>query len=250
MIKEPFGVSDYSEQFLKQTPLAVLGVLRDLHKNQVPVRISWASGQFISKILDVNPEGLIIDFGSQEYENKAVQRAGKISITAETRGAKVEFTVPQLHSGDFQALPAFITPLPATLWFIQRREYFRINAPLYPAYFCKAKMPDKTILRFRLFDLSLGGMGALLEGNAPEALKEGLRFTQIELDMAAWGQFYFDAQLLSISSRTVVDGKNETVTTPRLSFRFLNVNPAVERELQRIIFSLEREAHERANKVR
>lgn len=93
-------------------------------------------------------------------------------------------------------------------------------------------------------------MGALLEGSAPEALKEGLRFTQIELDMAGWGQFYFDAQLLSISERTVVDGKNETVSTPRLSFRFLNVNPAVERELQRIIFSLEREAHQRANNVR
>lgn len=33
-------------------------------------------------------------------------------------------------------------------------------------------------------------------------------------------------------------GKNETITTPRLSFRFLNVSPAVERELQRIIFRL------------
>lgn len=243
-------MSNYSDQFLKQTPLAVLGVLRDLQKGQVPVRISWPGGQFISKILDVNTDALIIDFGSQEYENKAVQRAGKVTIAAETHGAKVEFTVAQLSSGDYQSLPAFTTPLPASLWFIQRREYFRISAPLYPAYFCKARMPDKSQLRFRLFDLSLGGMGALLEGNAPESLKEGQRFTQIELDMAAWGQFYFDAQLISISERTVVDGKNETVTTPRLSFRFLNVNPAVERELQRIIFSLEREAHERANKVR
>ncbi|MEQ6656765.1 flagellar brake protein, partial [Salmonella enterica subsp. enterica serovar Typhimurium] len=38
--------------------------------------------------------------------------------------------------------------------------------------------------------------------------------------------------------------------TPRLSVRFLNVSPAVERELQRSIFSLEREARERAKKVR
>nr|EEY2213598.1 hypothetical protein [Escherichia coli] len=45
-------------------------------------------------------------------------------------------------------------------------------------------------------------------------------------------------------------GKNETITTPRLSFRFLNVSPTVERQLQRIIFSLEREAREKADKVR
>ncbi|VAE93162.1 YcgR family protein [Enterobacter hormaechei] len=64
------------------------------------------------------------------------------------------------------------------------------------------------------------------------------------------GTLWFDAQLIAISERKVVDGKNETITTPRLSFRFLNVGPGAERELQRIIFSLEREARERANKVR
>jgi len=243
-------VSNYSEQFLKQSPLAVLGVLRDLHKEQVPICITWASGQFISKILDADPDRLVVDLGSQEYENKAVQRVDSVTITAETRGAKVEFTASGLSIGNFQALPAFVMPLPASLWFIQRREYFRISAPLHPAYFGKATLSDKSSMRFRLFDLSLGGMGALLEGAAPESVKEGQRFSQIELDMGGWGQFYFDAQLISISERKVVDGKNETITTPRLSFRFLNINPAVERELQRIIFSLEREARERANKVR
>ncbi|MBS1205362.1 MAG: flagellar brake protein [Proteobacteria bacterium] len=243
-------MSNYSEQFLKQNPLAVLGVLRDLQKNQVPVCISWGSGQFISKILEVNPEELVMDFGSQEYENNAVQRAGKVTITAETQGAKVEFTLSRLAAGDFQALPAFIASLPDSLWFIQRREYFRISAPLHPAYFCKALMPDKREIRFRLFDLSLGGMGALLDGELSAALQPGMRFSQVELDMASWGQFYFDAQLIAIGERKVVDGKNSTIVTPRLSFRFLNVSPGVERELQRIIFALEREARERANRVR
>ena len=54
-------------------------------------------------------------------------------------------------------------------------------------------------MRFRLYDLSVGGMGALLEGATPEGVKEGQRFSQIELDMGGWGQFYFDAQLISIS---------------------------------------------------
>lgn len=243
-------MSHYSEQFLKQNPLAVLGVLKDLYKSQVPLRISWAGGQFISKILDVNAEKLVMDFGSQDYENIAVQRARQITITAETQGAKVEFTLDQLTRGEYQQLPAFITALPPELWFVQRREYFRISAPLHPPYYCQAKMPDDNTLRFRLFDLSLGGMGALLEATKPAGLTEGMRFSQIELNMGQWGVFHFDAQLISISERRVIDGKNETITTPRLSFRFLNVSPAVERELQRIIFSLEREAREKSNKVR
>lgn len=243
-------MSHYSEQFLKQNPLAVLGVLRDLQKGSVPVRISWSSNQFISKILEATPEHLIIDLGSQAYENRAVLRAEQVTVLAETHGAKVEFVVPRFTEGDFQNLPAFFTPLPQSLWFIQRREFFRIGAPLHPAYFCKARMPDKKELRLRLCDLSLGGMGTLMDTPKPETLVEGMQFSQIELDMGGWGRFYFDAQLIAISERKIVDSKNETITTPRLSFRFLNVGPAAERELQRIIFSLEREARERAKKVR
>lgn len=146
---------------------------------------------------------------------------------AETQGAKVEFVLSRLELSEYRGLPAFVTPLPTNLWFVQRREYFRISAPLHPAYFCKAKMPDKKEIRFRLFDLSLGGMGALMDTPKPDGLVEGMRFTQIELDMGGWGRFYFDAQLIAISERTVVDSKNETITTPRLSFRFLNVGLAL-----------------------
>ncbi len=78
-------------------------------------------------------------------------------------------------------------------------------------------------------------MGALLETAKPAELQEGMRFAQIEVNMGQWGVFHFDAQLISISERKVIDGKNETITTPRLSFRFLNVSPTVERQLQRII---------------
>ncbi|MGK0600154.1 flagellar brake protein YcgR [Yokenella regensburgei] len=242
-------MSHYNEQFLKLNPLAVLNVLRDLHKHEVPVRVSWPTGQFISRILEVTPRRLVIDFGSQEYENRVVQRMENLTLTAETQGAKIEFEVPKLTAEAFQNLPAFVTPIPPSLWFIQRREFFRIAAPLHPGYRCKATLPDKQVITFRLCDLSLGGMGALMDAPPPENLIEGMRIPQVELDMEEWGHFTFDAQLIAISERRVVDGKNETVSTPRLSFRFLNVNPSAERTLQRIIFSLERAARERANKV-
>lgn len=243
-------MSNYNEQFLKQSPLAVLGVLRDLHKNQVPVRLSWGSGQFISKILEVSSAQLVMDFGSQTQENLAAQTASNILFSAETQGAKVEFTLPKLLAVNYLNLPAFSSPLPPSLWFVQRREYFRITAPLHPFYFCHTKLPNGELFDFRLCDLSLGGMGALVDGPLPEGLSEGMRFSQVEIDLIQWGKFHFDMQLVMLSQRTVVDSKNQTISTPRLSFRFLNVNPAVERELQRIIFSLERSAREKADRVK
>ncbi len=120
-------MSHYHEQFLKQNPLAVLGVLRDLNKAAIPLRISWNGGQLISKILAITPDKLVLDFGSQAEDNIAVLKAQHITITAETQGAKVEFTVEQLQQSEYLLLPAFITVPPPTLWFVQRRRYFRIT---------------------------------------------------------------------------------------------------------------------------
>lgn len=103
-------MSHYSEQFLKQNPLAVLGVLRDLQKGEVPLRISWSNNQFISKILDASQDRLVIDLGSQEYENRAALKAENIAVMAETQGAKVEFVLPRLELSEYQGLPAFVTP--------------------------------------------------------------------------------------------------------------------------------------------
>lgn len=81
-------MSHYHEQFLKQNPLAVLGVLRDLNKAAIPLRISWNGGQLISKILAITPDKLVLDFGSQAEDNIAVLKAQHITITAETQVRK------------------------------------------------------------------------------------------------------------------------------------------------------------------
>ena len=243
-------MSEHNAQFLKQNPLAVLNILRDLQRTNAALRVSWSSRQFISRILDASQEHLVIDFGSREEDNDAARAAKNISIVAETNGAKIEFTIAEMRVEDFQGLPAFVMPTPPALWFIQRREFFRMPAPLHPPYYGVATLPDKSPLRFRLFDLSLGGMGALLEGPAPESLQPGIELKEIELDMGQWGRFRFDAQLLAIGERKWVDNKNETIVTPRLSFRFLHLTPVLERSLQLIIFSLVREARERAKNIR
>ncbi|MEN1299170.1 flagellar regulator YcgR PilZN domain-containing protein, partial [Pseudomonas aeruginosa] len=66
--------------------VAVRGVLRDLNKAAIPLRISWNGGQLISKILAITPDKLVLDFGSQAEDNIAVLKAQHITITAETQG--------------------------------------------------------------------------------------------------------------------------------------------------------------------
>lgn len=50
----------------------------------------------------------MLDFGSQAEDNIAVLKAQHITITAETQGAKVEFTVEQLQQSEYLLLPALL----------------------------------------------------------------------------------------------------------------------------------------------
>lgn len=105
-------MSSYSEQFLKQNPLAVLGVLRDLKRARCRCASTGQPASLSARSPDVTAEHLIVDLGSQSDENRAALQAENLSVMAETQGAKVEFILPRLTTIVYRGLPAFITPCP------------------------------------------------------------------------------------------------------------------------------------------
>ena len=111
-------MSEHNTQFLKQNPLAVLSILRDLQQANAALRVSWSSRQFISRILDASQQRLVSDFGSREEENIAARTAKNTTIVAETNGAKIEVTVPPMAAEEYQNQQAFVSPSHAAGRFI------------------------------------------------------------------------------------------------------------------------------------
>lgn len=237
------------EQYLKRGPLAVLSVLKTLLKNQTPIMVSHARGQFITKLLDTNREHMVLDLGSNDYENQTALEAGELHLTAETQGSRVEFALNALKDDRFEGLPAFSAALPDQLWMIQRREFFRVSAPLNPIFYCYVNWPDGSGEgQLRLQDLSLGGISVLADSSLPESLCGGEQFKKLRVEMGEYGRFEVDARLINVGKRSIVGNKNETVVKPRLNFRFNSLNSVEERTLQQVIFSLERLARDKANR--
>ncbi len=236
------------EQYLKRGTLAVLGVMKDLLRLQTPLLVRFPRGQFISRMLAADEDLLLFDLGSNNLDNDYALTSDDLSITAETYGAKVEFSLASLEIVEFEGLPAFSAPLPDLLWQIQRREFFRVCAPLEPQFWCYTVWPDGRKTRLRLQDLSLGGIGVLVDEALPDGLQDGDSFNPFRVELGEYGHFDVPVKLLSIGERSVVTGKNETRITPRLSFRFATLNPAQERQLQQIIFALERLARDKSTR--
>ena len=236
------------EQYLKRGTLAVLGVIKDLLRHQTPLLVRFPRGQFISRMLTADKDRLVFDLGSNNLDNDYALTSDDLSITAETFGAKIEFSLASLEKVEFEGLPAFSAPLPDLLWQIQRREFFRVCAPMEPQFWCHTVWPDGSKTRLRLQDLSLGGLGVLVDEPLPEGLQNGDSFNIFRVELGEYGIFEVPVKLLNIGERCVVTRKNETLITPRLSFRFATLNPAQERQLQQIIFALERLARDKSTR--
>nr|WP_226374836.1 flagellar brake protein [Pantoea stewartii] len=236
------------EHYLKRGTLAVLGVMKDLLQAQTPLLVNFSRGQFISRMLAADENRIVFDLGSNNLDNDYALQCNDITVFAETQGAKVEFALPGLEKTEFDGLPAFQATLPEVLWQIQRREFFRISAPMDPQFWCHCTWPDGSAARLRLQDLSLGGIGVLVDDAMPDGLKSGDDFKNLQVELGEYGQFNVNATLMHIGERSMITSKNETKVTPRLSFRFTALEPHQERQLQQVIFSLERLARDKAQR--
>ncbi|MBJ7220546.1 MULTISPECIES: flagellar brake protein [unclassified Brenneria] len=238
------------EQFVKRNKLAICATLRELKKNDTTVMVHHSRGQFISKILDVIPDNniFIFDLGGVERENSRALYAGALSFVAEPTGAKVEFSAEIARTVDFQGLPAFTASIPEQLYLIQRRTYFRINTPLWPPLLCRGELPDDSRFQFTIRDLSLGGVSLYTDRDTTGLLKEGDIISGVEMDLDEYGFFCVDLQFVGQSTMKDVDNKGEVRITQRLSFKFPMLSAAQERDLQQVIFELERLHNEKKRK--
>jgi c-di-GMP-binding flagellar brake protein YcgR len=238
------------ENFVKTNKLAICAILRDLQKNDTAVMVTHARGQFISRILDVMPETnqFIFDFGSVEHENTLALAANQITIIAEPTGAKIEFACHKLQEIHYLSLPAYSSPLPEQLYFIQRREYFRINIPQWPAYYCTGKFSDGSKFSYTLADISLGGMGLYALKGSEFPLQGCGVLRDVSVDLCGFGLFKLDLQFIRSIDKQVVNNKGETLTMQRLSFKFPRLSPIQEKGLQRAIFELEKQQTAKARK--
>lgn len=238
------------ENFVKTNKLAICAILRDLKKNDTAVMVIHARGQFISRILDVVPETnqFIFDFGSVEHENTLALAANQLTIIAEPTGAKIEFTFNQLKSIKYLSLPAFSAAIPEQLYFIQRREYFRVNIPQWPPYYCSGKFSDGSKFSYMLGDISLGGMGLYAVKGSEFPLQECGILQDVSVDLGGFGVFKLDLQFIRAIDKQVVNNKGETLTVQRLSFKFPRLSPMQEKGLQRAIFELEKQQTAKARK--
>jgi c-di-GMP-binding flagellar brake protein YcgR len=223
--------------FGRRTPLEVGVSLRNLANRGDFLTAEYAGGQIVTRLLDVDvtAHSFIFDWGGVAEQNRVVLAAPTLIFHAAPDGVRVEFTTGTPRETTFEGRPAFEVDFPKVLYYMQRREYFRVEAPVLDPYICSGMLPSGERFRFEVHDLSLGGVALRTMDERVADLEMGITLTDVELHFSVPGKLTLDLRLVSHREQTTAKGDRRFT----LGFKFVSLPGSAENTLQRLITQLE-----------
>jgi flagellar brake protein len=223
--------------FGRRNPLEIGVALRNLVNRGDFLTAQYGDAQIVTRLLDVDVTGhrFTFDWGGVAEQNQEVLASPKLVFHAAPDGVRVEFTTATPRATMFDGRPAFEAEFPMVLYYMQRREYFRVEAPVLDPYVCSGSLPDGERFRFEVHDLSLGGVALRTTDDRVADLEMGIVIQDAELHFSANGKVTLDIRLVSHRESTTAKGDRRYT----LGFKFVSMPGSAENTLQRLITQLE-----------
>jgi flagellar brake protein len=240
-------VDGEGHDFGRRNPLEVGVQLRNLANRGDFLTLQYRGGQLVTRILDVNSRErtFTFDWGALAEQNREVLSQQECLFHASPDGVRVEFSTGQPRETSFEGRPAFEAAFPDVLFYVQRREYFRVDTPVMEPCIVRGTLPvDGQRFQFEVHDISLGGLGLRTTDERAAALDMGLKLVDVELELRGHGTLRVDLALVVLRFADLPNGDRRY----HLGLRFETLPGAAENSLQRYITQLEmkRRAFQRA----
>ena len=179
--------------FLVQNPKQIIQNLSLLVKSKclLSARFGTNNESYITTLLDINAgdNSLVLDCGSKEDLNQRILNADKITFDADYNGIKVSFSGEALKKITHKKDPAFSIPIPKALYWMQRREYYRVKSPLSKSSYCQLIVEGREPVNLKLYDISLSGFAMLNDSKeVSDLLIPGTSFSESKLILSGAGE--------------------------------------------------------------
>ncbi|MBU6505655.1 MAG: flagellar brake protein [Betaproteobacteria bacterium] len=219
-------------------------ILRDLCEEGALITFHFNQGRdfLLTSLLDVSEDGhnLIFDLGSSRDANRKILQADRINAVTSRNRIKIRFTLDGLAPVRHEGRDAFWAHAPEALFRLQRRENYRIAAPL--ANPIKARIPVRQengpvrTAQAVLYDISGGGV-SLVAALGDVDFRPGTEFFGVSLNLPQVGMLTVDLLVRNIYDITAPGGK----VLRRAGCEFMRLPGPTMSLIQRYIIQTERE---------
>ncbi len=221
-----------------------------LVKNKCLLSVRFGDGKafFLTAILEVNEadNSIVFDCGPKEELNKQLLKSPRVTFQADFAGIKCSFKGNGLKQILYNEEPAFSMPIPESIYWMQRREFFRIKSPRSKGSYCQLIFENQTSVNLMLYDISLTGFSLLnTSTEISDLLIPGMQMEKSRLVLSGAGE---DAISFKVCSKLIINpDKIAALKIKKIGCSFTRITPLFESTVQRYINQLQRESIQKTN---
>lgn len=231
--------------FSVHNPKQILSYLTLLIKNKSLLNVSFGAGNesYVTPLLSVNEKDktVILDCSYKQALNQNILMASQISFTTEYKGIDVSFTGTALKRINYNGSTAFSMHIPKTIYWMERREYYRVKTSLSKPGYCQLLLEGDRVAKLKICDISLTGFAMFnVSKEISELLTTGTLITQCKLLLSGAGETIvsFEVRYTYI---TKSDKLQKIQNIQKIGCKFINATRAVEDVVQRYMQQVQRE---------
>jgi flagellar brake protein len=195
---------------------------------------------FLTTIIEIDKQdkSLMLDYGPKEYLNRPIINGQQTNFVTEYNGIKVSFQGSTFKKVEHEGQPAFLMPIPASILWLQRREFYRLRSPISKNSYCQLTLPEQEPINLQLYDISISGFSLLVESEAIREIllpKTIVETSKLVLEDAGEGDVRFQ-----VCSKYVINpGKVNVIE--KIGCMFTGITPIFQSMVQRYMQQIERE---------
>jgi c-di-GMP-binding flagellar brake protein YcgR len=239
----PEDLPDAEAAYLLHSRIDIAAVLRDLARARTLVKVHFGDGResLLTPLLRVDaPAGqLVFDASGSGKLNQKLLQAPRLVFYTTLHNVQIRFASGQAHPLATDDGEAFAVRLPQTMLRLQRRDAYRVLAPVTRPILCTIPLHDGGKMRYagtRVHDISLGGVSIIVP---PELLpmEAGQRFSNCRLELPQTGSAVVSIETVFALEFTLPGGQCVT----RMGCKYVSPSATALALVQRHMTKLERE---------
>lgn len=221
----------------------IMAVLRDVARSRSLVTVHFGAGHeaLLTPLLGVDPKAgeLVFDCSGSETMNSSVLKARKLLYYGLHDKVRIRFNTGPARLAQWQDRSAFAVPLPESMLRLQRRELYRVPAPVTRPVRCIIPVEETDRMRhveMRLHDISQGGV-ALVSQPGDFRFEPGMSFPNCRIVLPDAGNAVVMLEVVHVREEKLLNDK----TVLRIGCKFVRPSMAALSLIQKQMMKLERE---------
>lgn len=230
-------VPDGPDRYLIQDPDQLRHLLLQLARHPEIVSICPAGQRepfALSALLEIGPDYLILDASPHEETQTVLLASPSLQCISSLARVHIQFEAAHPRACLHEGLAAIRIDYPQKLYYLQRRDYFRLTIPARQPVHC-CIVHDGNPIEAEVADISLGGISLL--GPVPGLpLYPGMQVEGCRIDLPETGTILVDLIVCTLRETGLRAGRHNL----RIGCRFAQLGGSEQTLVQRYIHHIER----------